>query len=157
MSIKSGTSEEIAHLRDKTVVTVCTGGIRCEKASGFLKRNGFNDVYQLYGGIHTYMEKYPNQHFKGKLYVFDNRITMGFNLESSEHEVISVCEKCGKSSDNYVDCAYYHCQSTHRHFICCPQCLDEHGRAFCSEKCYQLESSRQEITSNQVAANMASN
>ena len=74
----------LAHLKNKTVVTVCTGGIRCEKASGFLVSNGFADVYQLKDGIVTYMEKYPNQHFKGKLYVFDKRLTIGFNTDSPE-------------------------------------------------------------------------
>ena len=59
----------LASLKDKTVVTVCTGGVRCEKASGFLVKNGFSDVYQLYGGIVSYMEKYPNEDFKGVLYV----------------------------------------------------------------------------------------
>lgn len=67
---------EMEHLRDKTVVTVCTGGIRCEKASGFLLKHGFSDVYQLHNGIVTFMEKFPNEYFKGKLYVFDQRYTM---------------------------------------------------------------------------------
>lgn len=62
---------EIEHLKEKTIVTCCTGGIRCEKASGFLMYNNFTDVYQLKDGIVTYMEKYPNSNFLGKLYVFD--------------------------------------------------------------------------------------
>src|SRR3989344_1852219 len=67
--------EQIKHLKNKTVLTVCTGGVRCEKASGFLVTQGFNDVYQLSGGIVSYMEKYPNEDFQGKLYVFDKRVT----------------------------------------------------------------------------------
>lgn len=127
--------EELAHLKDKTVVTVCTGGIRCEKASGFLVTHGFKDVYQLFGGIHTYMEKYPNQDFKGKLYVFDGRVTMGFNTDSLEHEVIGTCDKCGEKADMYVDCAYLHCNKK-RHFICCENCRDDKGKAFCSDECH---------------------
>jgi UPF0176 protein len=124
----------LEHLRDKKIVTVCTGGVRCEKASGFLVKHGFTDVSQLYGGIVTYMEKYPNEDFKGLLYVFDGRITMGFNVTAPEHEVIGKCEKCGTSSEEYIDCAYIHCRG-HRHILCCTNCREEDGRAYCSEKC----------------------
>lgn len=123
---------KISHLKNKTVVTVCTGGIRCEKASGFLVQNGFADVFQLYGGIVTYMEAYPNQHFKGKLYVFDNRITMGFNVNAPEHEVIGKCQKCGSTSENYVNCSFVEC---HKHFICCENCQHESGKAHCDNQC----------------------
>jgi UPF0176 protein len=123
----------LAHLKDKTVVTVCTGGVRCEKASGFLVVNGFNDVYQLKDGIQTYMEKYPNQHFKGKLYVFDNRLTVGFNIDDSKHEVVGKCDHCGTASDTYVNCQYNFC---HRHYISCSGCMDkETGFAFCNDTC----------------------
>lgn len=125
---------KIEHLKDKTVVTVCTGGIKCEKASGFLVNKGFKDVHQLYGGIHAYMQKYPNEHFKGKLYVFDGRTTMAVNADSPEHEVISECERCGNKSDSYRDCGYIHCKG-HRHFICCDDCIADDGKAYCSDKC----------------------
>lgn len=124
----------LAHLKNKTVVTVCTGGVRCEKASGFLLTHGFKDVYQLKDGIHTYMEKYPNEDFLGKLYVFDGRVTMGFNVDAPEHVVVSTCDKCGISSDHYVDCSYIHCTNI-RHFVCCESCLDSEGRAFCNDEC----------------------
>jgi UPF0176 protein len=124
----------LEHLRNKKIVTVCTGGVRCEKASGFLVKHGFTDVSQLYGGIVTYMEKYPNEDFKGLLYVFDGRITMGFNVEAPEHEVIGKCEKCGEASEQYIDCAYIHCQG-HRHILCCTNCQEEDGKAYCSERC----------------------
>jgi len=125
----------IAHLKNKTVVTVCTGGIRCEKASGFLVSNGFKDVYQLKDGIVTYMEKYPNQHFKGKLYVFDNRLTIGFNTQSAEHEIVGSCMHCKNPCDSYVNCEYDMC---HYHYICCTNCRDrETGLAFCKKICKQ--------------------
>lgn len=63
------------NLKDKKVITVCTGGIRCEKATCLLKEEGFKDLYQLKDGIHTYMQKYPGKRFKGVLFVFDNRMT----------------------------------------------------------------------------------
>ena len=123
----------LAHLKNKTVVTVCTGGIRCEKASGFLVDNGFNDVYQLKDGIVSYMEKYPNQHFKGKLYVFDGRMTIGFNTDSPEHVVVGRCMQCTVSADSYVNCEYDMC---HYHYICCLACRDkETGLPFCKKEC----------------------
>lgn len=123
----------LAHLKNKTVVTVCTGGIRCEKASGFLVDNGFNDVYQLKDGIVTYMEEYPNEHFKGKLYVFDGRMTIGFNTDSPEHVVVGRCMHCTVSTDSYVNCEYDMC---HYHYICCLACRDlETGLPFCKKEC----------------------
>lgn len=111
---------KLEHLKDKTVLTVCTGGVRCEKASGFLVGNGFKDVYQLKNGIVTYMEKYPNENFKGKLYVFDGRVTMGFNTKDKLHEIVGRCENCDLPSENYINCSTLGC---HRHFIMCQDCL----------------------------------
>lgn len=127
---------KLNHLKNKTIVTVCTGGVRCEKASGFLVENGFNDVYQLKDGIHTYMEKYPNQHFKGKLYVFDKRLTVGFNTDAPEHEIVGKCLHCGKSADTYTNCEYNFC---HYHYICCSDCRDEEtGLTFDKPACKKL-------------------
>lgn len=123
--------KEIDSLKNKTVLTVCTGGVRCEKASGFLRKEGFQDVYQLDGGIVSYMEKYPGKNFKGSLYVFDKRLTMHFE-KPEEHTVIGICERCEEKSENYVNCANLAC---HKHFICCEKCLTEKGVAYCSEKC----------------------
>lgn len=116
--------EQLAHLKNKTVLTVCTGGVRCEKASGFLITQGFTDVYQLDGGIVSYMEKYPNEDFKGKLYVFDNRVTMGFYTDDPKHEVVGKCDQCGEKSENFVNCANPVC---HRHFMACESCLHKAG------------------------------
>jgi len=125
---------QIESLKNKTILTVCTGGVRCEKASGFLVKNGFTDVYQLYGGIVSYMEKYPNVDYLGKLYVFDGRIVMGFNLDDPKHTIVGKCDKCGKPSDNYIDCYNPKCNKPTRHFICCKDCI-ESGKAYCSEEC----------------------
>lgn len=123
----------LEHLRDETIVTVCTGGVRCEKASGFLVTNGFTEVYQLYGGIVTYMEKYPNEDFLGKLYVFDGRIAMGFHTDSPKHTIVGTCYLCENASDTYRDCQNIHCKRK-RHFICCDAC-HEKMLGFCSEVC----------------------
>ncbi len=122
---------KISHLKDKEVVPVCTGGVRCEKASGLLIENGFKNVYQLEGGIHTYMEQYPNEDFKGKLYVFDNRILVGFNTEDVKHEIVAACELCGSKSENYINCRYDNC---HRHFIACVDCCGKNG-GYCNIIC----------------------
>ena len=125
--------EQIAHLKNKTVLTVCTGGVRCEKASGFLITQGFTDVYQLDGGIVSYMEKYPNENFEGKLYVFDKRVTMGFYTDDPKHKVIGKCDICTDESENYVNCDNPVC---HRHFINCTDCLNKSdGKAFCHGGC----------------------
>jgi UPF0176 protein len=124
---------ELAHLKNKTVVTVCTGGIRCEKASGYLVTKGFNDVYQLFGGIHSYMEKYPNQDFLGQLYVFDGRVTMGFNVDAADHQIVGKCAHCLQPAEKIVDCSNIYCKSgrTVRHFICCDNCMDADGKVWC--------------------------
>lgn len=125
------TPNHLKHLKEKMIITVCTAGIRCEKASGYLITQGFKNVYQLKDGIVTYMEKYPNQHFKGKLYVFDQRVTMGFETDSPDHEVIGECALCQDKSENYTNCAFDDC---HKHFICCEAC-QINGLSFCTAEC----------------------
>lgn len=124
-----GVLEKLTALKDQTVLTVCTGGVRCEKASGFLVENGFKDVYQLYGGIVSYMEKYPNEDFLGKLYVFDGRIAMGFNTDDPNHKIVGKCVFCGNAADTYRDCANLHCESK-RHFVCCDGCFEKY-KGYC--------------------------
>ncbi|MBA3733278.1 rhodanese-related sulfurtransferase [Patescibacteria group bacterium] len=122
---------ELENLKNKPVLTVCTGGVRCEKASGFLKKNGFNDVYQLDGGIVSYMEKFPGEEFQGSLYVFDKRITMSFDPED-KHVVVGNCDICNVSSERYVNCKNPRCN---KHFICCRECSEEDGKSTCSMEC----------------------
>ncbi len=122
--------KELDHLKDKPVLTVCTGGVRCEKASGFLKKEGFKDVYQLDGGIVSYMEKYPGKDFKGSLYVFDGRVVMNFD-DPDKHEIIGKCYRCSVPSERYVNCQNLAC---HKHVILCEGCEAKDGH-FCSENC----------------------
>jgi UPF0176 protein len=119
---------KLESLKDKTVLTVCTGGVRCEKMSAFLLENGFEDVYQLDNGMHGYMEKYPGKDFVGSLYTFDDRKVMDFG---GDREVIGICRLCGTKAEKYVNCANDFC---HRHFIVCESCSG--GRSvFCSTDC----------------------
>ncbi len=119
--------------KNEPIVTVCTGGVRCEKASGFLIKHGFTNVYQLYGGIVTYMEEYPNEDFKGALYVFDNRMVMHFGEKTSKpRQIIGKCAKCGDSSENFINCTDEFC---HRHFIACLKCLDGKKTIHCPMGC----------------------
>jgi UPF0176 protein len=112
---------EIEHLKHKKIVTVCTSGVRCETASGFLIRHGFTDVSQLKDGIMEYMQKYPNEDFLGKLFVFDNRVVIGFNTESNEHQVIGKCVKCNKTSEHFVD--HRDTDGVRKYQIVCEECV----------------------------------
>ena len=99
------TIKEKAH--GKPILTVCTGGIRCEKMSAYLLHKGFKDVYQLDGGIHSYMEKYPGKDFLGTLFTFDDRLVMDFG---GEREVIGVCKRCNAKNEQYQNCANAECK-----------------------------------------------
>ncbi len=75
------------------------------------------------------MEKYPNENFLGKLYVFDGRVTIGFNTEDKKHKIVGKCSVCQKSADTYYDCKNLHC-TNERHFISCNNCLKK-NKGFC--------------------------
>ena len=92
---------EYDDIKKKTVVTYCTGGIRCETLSALMKEKGFKDVYQMDGGIVKYGEQYKDDgYWEGKLFVFDNRMKLGFSSESKD---IAVCEKCGRKTSNQIN------------------------------------------------------
>jgi UPF0176 protein len=112
---------ELESLKGKKVVTVCTGGIRCEKATCLLKRKGFENIYQLKDGIHTYMQKYPGENFKGSLFVFDNRMTTPV-VEGSPREIVAQCIYCRTASEDY-----YSDDSVRpsKKIICCQTCIIE--------------------------------
>jgi UPF0176 protein len=104
----------------KKVLTVCTGGIRCEKASGFLVKHGFENVHQLDGGMHNYMEKFPGEDFLGALYVFDGRETVEFATEKGLPRVIvGKCDLCEAPTEMYANCANDEC---HKKMLCCIVC-----------------------------------
>lgn len=129
--------KELEHLKDKKVVTYCTGGIKCEKASGFLLKNGFKNVYQVDGGIVKYAKETGGKNFEGKLYVFDNRVVVDVNSVSPT--IISTCKICGKPSARMVNCAKAECNE---HFVLCEDC-GWNMEGCCSEACKKDPGKRQ--------------
>ena len=124
---------KLENIKNKKVLTVCTGGVRCEKASGFLLKKGFKNVYQLDGGMHKYMEKFPGEDFLGTLYTFDNRIVMDFgDSKNGKREVVGRCSNCEDKCETFSHCGEASC---YRHLVVCKSCLLKHGRIFCSLKC----------------------
>lgn len=95
--------KELEQYKDKKVITYCTGGIKCEKASAYLEKQGFGEVYQLLGGIIKYGIEEGGEDFEGKCYVFDNRVAVDVN--SVNPTVLSECYVCGDKTDNMVNCA----------------------------------------------------
>ncbi len=85
---------------NKKVLMFCTGGVRCERASAYLKSKGIaKEVYQIKGGIHKYVEQFPNGYFKGKNYVFDARVATKVS-----NDILSECEHCKIPYDEYTNC-----------------------------------------------------
>lgn len=121
---------ELESFKDKKVLTVCTGGVRCEKASGYLKTQGFKDVYQLDGGMVSYMEQYPNQNFNGAMYSFDGRNVIDY--DDGEHEIIGTCKRCDNKTEHYEDCKNDSC---HGQFLYCEDCLNRYGKMYCKDRC----------------------
>ncbi|MBU0750306.1 rhodanese-related sulfurtransferase [Patescibacteria group bacterium] len=119
---------KLQEFQNKKAVTVCTGGVRCEKMSAYLLANGFSDVYQLEDGMHGYMEKYPGEDFLGTLYTFDQRKVMDFG---GPREVIGTCHLCGDKTEQYANCKDNFC---HFHFLVCDSCSSPDG-TYCSETC----------------------
>jgi UPF0176 protein len=102
------------------VMMYCTGGIRCELYSSLLKKEGFTQVYQLEGGVINYGLKQGTDHWLGKLFVFDDRMTVPISEE--EAPVIGKCHNCSSPSESYYNCANMDCN---RLFLCCPDCLKQ--------------------------------
>lgn len=114
--------------KNKTIVTYCTGGIRCEKASAVLKENGFTNVFQLEGGILNYIHQFPNKFFEGRCFVFDNRLSIPSGTKTKD---ISICEHCHAPSGRYINCKNQTCDKL---FICCEEC-DKNFNGTCSKAC----------------------
>ncbi len=123
--------ENLSAYKDKKILTYCTGGIRCEKLSGFLVKEGFQDVSQLHGGIVTYAkdETVRGRGFDGKCYVFDARISVPVSQEESV--IVSTCYHCGTPTARYVNCGSMDC---HKQHFSCEACEEKHHRS-CSPEC----------------------
>ncbi|RIX59490.1 rhodanese-related sulfurtransferase [Paenibacillus nanensis] len=124
--------KNLQDVKDKTILTYCTGGIRCEKLTGVLLNEGFTDVAQLDGGIATYGKdpKVQGRLFDGKMYVFDERISVRVN-QTDEDVTVGKCHHCGSPTDHYINCADDLC---HKQHLVCEDCLDTH-EGYCSDEC----------------------
>lgn len=119
--------------KEKNIIMYCTGGIRCEKASAYLLHKGFTNVFHLEGGIIQYANKarelgLPNK-FKGKNFVFDNRLG-----ERISDEIIARCHQCGEPADDHTNCANEGC---HLLFIQCTNCAEKY-EGCCSTECQEV-------------------
>ncbi len=119
----------------KNILMYCTGGIRCEKASAYLKFKGYNNVYQLNGGIIQYAKEVKEMKiknlFRGKNFVFDDR-----RSEKVTNEIISKCHQCGEKSDQHVNCFNNACNLL---FIQCKICQKKMKNC-CSDECIEINS-----------------
>lgn len=110
-------SDKYDDIKTKPVVTYCTGGIRCEVLSALMKNRGFQEVYQLDGGIAKYGETYGDQGlWEGVLYVFDDRVTTKFSDHAKD---IGACAHCGAKTSRYVNCATKTCNKL---MLVCDDC-----------------------------------
>jgi UPF0176 protein len=123
-------SDLLAEQKDKNILMYCTGGIRCEKASAYMRYKGFENVFQLEGGIIEYDRQVRAQglenKFQGKNFVFDERLG-----ERISPEIIAQCHQCGQPNDDHTNCANAYC---HILFIQCPACRDKYQDC-CSDLC----------------------
>ncbi len=119
--------------KETKVMMYCTGGIRCELYSALLKKEGFENVYQLDGGVINYGLKEGHDKWRGKLFVFDDRLAVP--IDEKTEEVISLCRHCGVPSDVYYNCANMDCNEL---FLSCPQCAEK-LKGCCCEACTHAE------------------
>lgn len=108
--------------RHKKVAMFCTGGIRCEKSTAFLKQQGFAEVYHLQGGILKYLEEVPEQQslWRGECFVFDNRVTVNHQLEQGSYDQCHACRMPITEEEK---------QSVHfKPGVSCPHCHDRHSQ-----------------------------
>ncbi len=107
--------------KNRKVAMFCTGGIRCEKSTAYLKQQGFEEVYHLKGGILKYLEKVPESDSKwqGECFVFDNRVTVNHQLEQGQYDQCHACRmpitETDKNSESY------------QQGVSCPHCFDKHS------------------------------
>lgn len=118
------------HLKDKKVVTYCTGGIRCEILSPLMKNRGFKEVYQLDGGIVKYGEQYGDDGlWEGSLYVFDDRMGVKFSDKAKD---IGTCIHCNGSTSNYENCALKSCNKL---VLICETCKRNSAMLYHTDAC----------------------
>jgi UPF0176 protein len=114
--------------RDKKVLMYCTGGIRCEKASLEMQSQGYEQVYQLSGGILKYLEEFPDSRYEGECFVFDHRVAVDQALQPTTQ--YRLCPHCGNPARENISCAL-----CGEHCIVCAGCLADEKLRTCSKNC----------------------
>jgi UPF0176 protein len=128
--IKELESGKYDGLKDKPVVTYCTGGIRCEVLSALMKNRGFQDVYQIDGGIVKYGETFGDDGlWEGSLRVFDDRMTVNF---SDHTKTIGDCVHCAGKTSNFENCALAECNDL---VLICEDCKQDSDLLFHAAGC----------------------
>lgn len=126
--VKEIESPKYENLKDKPVVTYCTGGVRCEVLSALMKNRGFSEVYQIDGGIVKYGEKYGDDGlWEGALYIFDDRMSHRFSDKSKD---IGKCVHCGGKTSRYVNCANLACNKL---VLVCLECAKTKAEQRCND------------------------
>lgn len=134
-------SDKYDDIKNKKVITYCTGGVRCEVISAMMKKRGFTDVYQIDGGIVKYGEAYGDDGlWEGSLRVFDNRMTVNFSDHSS---TIGECTHCSGRTSNFENCALSECNDL---VLICEDCKKNPDLLFHTDKCRQNDSSKRPST-----------
>lgn len=115
------------HLKDKAIISYCTGGIRCEVLSVIMKNRGFKEVYQIQGGIVRYAEKYRDKGlWEGSLYVFDSRLKQDF---APNVDVLGSCDHCGHPTDQFYNCTPSLCRTR---ILVCDECARTPTNLYCA-------------------------
>jgi len=123
--------------KDKKVLMYCTGGIRCEKAMVEMQQRGYQNVFQLEGGILKYLEEFPDGKFKGECFVFDHRVAVDQNLHSSKK--YHLCVHCGDPGEIKLPCL--NCGEEAK---ICQNCAQVESQKTCSKNCaYHLEGKKE--------------
>ena len=125
-------SDKYNDIKDKKVVTYCTGGIRCEVISAMMKKRGFKEVYQIDGGIVKYGEAYGDDGlWEGSLRVFDDRMTVNF---SDKAKTIGECTHCSRKTSNFENCAFANCNDL---VLICEDCKQTPDLLYHTQECRQ--------------------
>lgn len=134
------------HGKGKKLITICTGGVKCEKMSSYLLHEGFENVYQLHGGIQTYMQMYPGKDVKGALFTYDDRKVIHFG---GDREIVGKCYKCSDKTERYENCANEIC---HNLMLVCDSCLHSHDeeKFYCTPECKAKWEARIESLANSI-------
>jgi UPF0176 protein len=123
-------SDKYNNIKDKPVITYCTGGVRCEILSALMKKRGFKEVYQMDGGVVKYGEKYGDDGlWEGNLYIFDGRMNHKFSDHAKD---IGQCIHCADKTSNYENCANKACN---RLVLICESCMKKPGNLFHTKTC----------------------